>query len=96
VKLASDILYGVPLRPSKVAPLLEQKLQVRIGSCKDEDLACWVVTRVLSVYPSRKQFIIDAGGAALSKDSIADDGNGVISFKWGFMGMVSSPSNKAL
>jgi len=64
---------------------LYDMMQVRIGSCKVEDLACWVVTRVLSVYPSRKQFIIDAGDAALSKDSIAGDGNGIISFKWGFI-----------
>jgi len=60
--------------------------QLLIGVCKFEDMAAQVVTRVLSVYPSRKQVIVDAGGAALSKDSIAEDGNGYVSAKWGYIG----------
>lgn len=60
-------------------------MQLRIGACTINDIAGRVVTRVLSVYPSRKQFIIDAGGAALSKDSIAEDGNGGISARWGYI-----------
>jgi len=42
--------------------------QVESGSCTLNDIACYVVARVLARYPERNEFLIDAGGCALHKD----------------------------
>lgn len=42
--------------------------QSLIGSCKEEDIAGRVATRVLSHYPLRNQMLVDAGFLALSHD----------------------------
>jgi D-serine deaminase-like pyridoxal phosphate-dependent protein len=43
-------------------------LQVASGSCALTDIACYVVARVVACYPSRNEFLIDAGALALHKD----------------------------
>lgn len=48
------------------------KFQADVASCSLSDCAATVLTRVLSHYPERKQFLIDAGALALSKDLGAD------------------------
>ena len=43
--------------------------QVAAGSATWDECACFVLTRVVSVYPDRRRLLIDAGSLALSKDS---------------------------
>eukprot|EP00127_Corallochytrium_limacisporum_P003079 Clim_evm8s146 gene=Clim_evmTU8s146 len=43
--------------------------QAKAGSCALHDAGLFVVTRVISHYPERKQILIDAGGLALSRDA---------------------------
>lgn len=67
-------------------------MQLRIGACGVNEIACSVASRVLSVYPAQKQLIVDAGGAALSKDSIAHEGNVNDLIRWGIIaGKAGSP-----
>ncbi|MDX1583702.1 MAG: alanine racemase, partial [Thermoanaerobaculia bacterium] len=42
--------------------------QAAIGACSIEDCAASVLSSVVSVYPARRQILIDAGALALSKD----------------------------
>jgi D-serine deaminase-like pyridoxal phosphate-dependent protein len=42
--------------------------QVESGSCTLNDVACYVVARVIARYSNRNEFLIDAGGCALHKD----------------------------
>lgn len=43
--------------------------QSLIGSCRPEDIAVRVLTRVIGHYPHRNQLLVDCGWAALSQDS---------------------------
>jgi len=50
------------------------RFQATIGSCNFENVACSVLTTVIGHYPSRNQFVIDAGALALSKDTGPTEG----------------------
>jgi len=52
--------------------------QSTIGSCAMEDVAVSVLTTVVGVYPERKSLIVDAGALAMSKDTGAGDGFGIV------------------
>jgi D-serine deaminase-like pyridoxal phosphate-dependent protein len=39
------------------------------GSCASEEISCFVACRVAGVYPARNEWLVDAGGVILSKDS---------------------------
>ena len=41
--------------------------QVSLGSCSESDVACYVLSRVITVFP--EYMVIDAGFLAISKDS---------------------------
>lgn len=41
---------------------------VECGHCKVDEVACFVATRIIGIYPDRKTIAIDAGALALSKD----------------------------
>jgi len=41
------------------------KMQERIGSCQESDIACYVISRVIGHYPSGDYMIIDCGWTAL-------------------------------
>lgn len=59
-------------------------MQQSIGSCTAADIAGSVLTRVISSYPNRRphaQLLLDAGGAALSKDR--QEGKDKKEEKWG-------------
>lgn len=68
------------LHPGNYA--LYDVMQQQIGSCSSLDIACKVMTRVVSVYPARRQFLIDAGGAAISKDHLSSREEWM---KWGVL-----------
>src|SRR5690606_14694065 len=38
------------------------------GHCAADDIACYVATRIIGIYPDRNSIAIDAGALALSKD----------------------------
>ena len=42
--------------------------QVASGSCELSNVACYVIARVIGVYPSRHEILIDAGACAMHKD----------------------------
>jgi len=42
--------------------------QIDSGSCTADDVACYVLARVIARYPERNEILIDAGGCALHKD----------------------------
>eukprot|EP01116_Phalansterium_solitarium_P009124 TRINITY_DN23157_c0_g1_i1.p1 TRINITY_DN23157_c0_g1~~TRINITY_DN23157_c0_g1_i1.p1 ORF type:complete len:408 (-),score=142.11 TRINITY_DN23157_c0_g1_i1:268-1491(-) len=50
------------------------RFQATVGSCTMDDVAGSVLTTVISHYPDRGRFLIDAGALALSKDIGATDG----------------------
>eukprot|EP00698_Gefionella_okellyi_P026332 TRINITY_DN9984_c0_g1_i1.p1 TRINITY_DN9984_c0_g1~~TRINITY_DN9984_c0_g1_i1.p1 ORF type:complete len:377 (-),score=78.95 TRINITY_DN9984_c0_g1_i1:777-1907(-) len=61
-------LHGVTeMHPGNYA--LYDYMQTLIGSCSLEDVACTVLTRIVSQYPTRGTMLIDAGALALSKDT---------------------------
>ena len=41
--------------------------QVSLGSCSESDVACYVLSRVITIFP--EYMVIDAGFLAISKDS---------------------------
>lgn len=43
-------------------------MQHDLGSCEESDIASFVLTRVISHYPERNEFMVDAGALALSKE----------------------------
>ena len=60
--------------------------QVASGSCALEDIACYVLARIVGVHPERNTLLIDAGACAMHKDagglstwgSLRDDPNMVL------------------
>jgi len=54
--------------------------QCSIGSCNMDEVACSVITSVISHHPSRNRVMIDAGALALSKDLGHSDGK-----DWGYI-----------
>lgn len=48
-------------------------MQVAIGSCSKNDIACCVATRVIGHYPHRSQMLVDAGFLALTKQGLLAD-----------------------
>ncbi|MEX2641402.1 MAG: alanine racemase [Balneolales bacterium] len=44
------------------------KTQADIQSCTLDEVACFVITRIIGHYPGRNRLLIDAGALALSKD----------------------------
>lgn len=48
--------------------ILFDKMQADIHSCTLDDVACFVMTRIIGHYPDRNRLLIDAGALALSKD----------------------------
>lgn len=73
----SALVESMSLKSSTILPQIEyhpgnyifyDRQQVESGSCSLDDIACYVVARVLARYPDRNEFLIDAGGCALHKD----------------------------
>jgi len=73
----SALVESISLKSSAIIPQIEyhpgnyifyDRQQVESGSCSLDDIACYVVARVLSRYSDRNEFLIDAGGCALHKD----------------------------
>ena len=58
--------------------------QVASGACSISDVACYVISRVIGVYPARNEILIDAGGCAMHKDPA-----GMVDRTWGEL--VDSP-----
>lgn len=44
------------------------RMQVDLGTCEEQDVAGFVLTRIIGAYPDRNTLLIDAGALALSKD----------------------------
>lgn len=45
--------------------------QMALGNCRPEQIAGFVLTSVIAVYPEQHRAVVDAGALALSKDSVA-------------------------
>jgi len=52
--------------------------QMALGSCKEEDIAACVATRVIGHYPRRNQLLLDCGFTALTKQGRSASGYGLI------------------
>ncbi|XP_053490239.1 D-threo-3-hydroxyaspartate dehydratase [Ictalurus furcatus] len=78
-----DVLSSIGSTPSCSHPVLDMAMlsevhpgnyvfydvqQSLIGSCRHEDIAVRVLTRVIGHYPHRNQLLVDCGWAALSHD----------------------------
>lgn len=64
--ISSDVLslFGIIIL-SVAHPDVQQSL---VGSCRLEDVAVRVLTRVIGHYPHRNQLLVDCGWTALSHD----------------------------
>ncbi|EGD76863.1 hypothetical protein PTSG_08211 [Salpingoeca rosetta] len=58
--------------------LFYDEMQAQISSCSREDIAAFVITRVIGVYPKRNQILIDAGWTATSSQGADDNFGGFI------------------
>ena len=65
-KSAVGLMPQIELHPGNY--IFYDRQQVESGSCTLNDVACYVVARVVSRYQNRNEFLIDAGGCALHKD----------------------------
>jgi len=65
-KSAVGLIPQLELHPGNY--LFYDRQQVESGSCTLNDVACYVVARVIARYSNRNEFLIDAGGCALHKD----------------------------
>ncbi|KAG0703352.1 D-serine dehydratase [Chionoecetes opilio] len=55
--------------------------QMTLGSCKQDDIACCVATRVVGHYPDRNQLLIDCGFTGLTKQGMAQLPSGCCIFR---------------
>jgi len=55
--------------------------QYSLGSCKLDDIACVVATRVIGHYPHRNEFLIDTGFAGLTKQGMGQLPSGCVIFR---------------
>lgn len=55
--------------------------QVSLGSCREEDVACCVATRVIGHHPDRNQLLIDCGFTGLTKQGMGQLPSGCCIFR---------------
>jgi len=78
--------------------------QVACGSCSLEDVACYVLARVVSVYKERNALLLDAGSCAMHKDTggldtwgcLRDDPNMVLKSLTQEVSVVSTADGSAI
>jgi len=55
------------------------RMQAQIGSCCMDDIACFVLSTIIGIYPERNEMLLDAGSRMLGTDVL----EGKTSSKWG-------------
>lgn len=65
-------MSGLEIHPGNYT--LYDRQQVWTGACKEEDVACRVISRVIGHYEDRNTIMLDAGATALTKESTPQGG----------------------